>query len=81
MAEELVSRMPLAYVHLVHLLVEALLVATPFVLYPRLGLLSVPTGALLTHLCREESVGLCRVRCEEWLMNMDSTCALANHIW
>jgi len=47
-AEELVSRMPMAYVHLVHLLVDTFLVSTPFVLYPRCGVLVVPAAGLLT---------------------------------
>ena len=47
-AEELVSRMPMAYVHLVHLLVDSFLVSTPFVLYPRCGALVVPAAGLLT---------------------------------
>lgn len=35
------------YVHLVHLLVDSFLVSTPFVLYPRCGMMMVPAAGLL----------------------------------
>lgn len=40
--------MPLAYVHLVHLLVDSLMLLAPLALYPRVGILSVPLTGLLT---------------------------------
>lgn len=45
--DELAARMPLAYVHFTHCLVDMLLFLTPYALYPRLGLFSVPmTGVI-----------------------------------
>jgi len=46
--DETVARMPLAYVHLVQLLVDSLLVAAPIALYPQVGVLCVPLSGLLT---------------------------------
>jgi len=42
------GRMPLAYVHLVQVLVDSLVVVAPFALYPEIGILSIPLVALLT---------------------------------
>ena len=44
--DELAARMPLAYVHLTHCLVDILLGIAPFGLYPNLGLLSIPMTVL-----------------------------------
>ena len=41
------GRMPLAYVQLVQVLVDSLVVIAPFALYPSVGILSVPLGGLL----------------------------------
>lgn len=41
------GRMPLAYVQLVQVLVDSLLVISPFALYPSVGILSVPLVGLL----------------------------------
>jgi len=46
--DETVARMPLAYVHLVQILVDSLLVTAPVALYPQVGVLSVPLSGLLT---------------------------------
>ena len=42
------GRMVLAYVQLVQVLVDSLVVLSPFALYPALGLLSIPATGLLT---------------------------------
>jgi len=42
------GRMPLAYVQLVQVLVDSLVVLAPFALYPELGSLTVPATGLLT---------------------------------
>lgn len=42
------GRMPLAYVQLVQVLVDSLVVLAPFALYPELGTLSIPMAGLLT---------------------------------
>lgn len=42
------GRMPLAYVQLVQVLVDSLVLLAPFALYPELGSLSVPLSGLLT---------------------------------
>ena len=42
------GRMPLAYVHLMQILVDSMVVLAPFALYPELGSLSIPMVALLT---------------------------------
>jgi len=47
-SDEACVRMPLAYVHLVQLLVDTLLIIAPFALYPRLGIVSAPLCGLLT---------------------------------
>jgi len=47
-SDEMDARMPLAYVHLVHVLVDSFLVIAPFALYPQVGILCVPLCALLT---------------------------------
>ena len=36
------GRMPLAYVQLVQVLVDSLVLASPFALYPSVGILSIP---------------------------------------
>ena len=46
--DETVARMPLAYVHLVHLLTDSLLIVAPVALYSQVGVLSVPLSGLLT---------------------------------
>jgi len=43
-----VDRMPLAYVHIVQVLVDFLLIGAPAALYPKLGMLAVPVSAILT---------------------------------
>ena len=45
--DELAARMPLAYVHFTHLLVDALLFLAPFALYARLGAFSVILNAFI----------------------------------
>jgi len=45
--DEAVARMPLAYVHLVQLLVDSLVVVAPIALYPQVGSLCVPLSGLL----------------------------------
>jgi hypothetical protein len=40
--DELAARMPLAYVHFTHCLVDITLLIAPFGLYPRLGLFAIP---------------------------------------
>ena len=45
--DEAVARMPLAYVHLVQLLVDSLLFVSPLALYPEVGLLSIPLSGIL----------------------------------
>ena len=42
------ARMPLAYVHLVQIHVDTLIVLAPFALYPRLGALTIPLFGILT---------------------------------
>lgn len=42
------GRMPLAYVQLMQVLIDSLVVLAPFALYPELGSLSIPMVALLT---------------------------------
>merc|ERR1719198_56730 len=45
--DQLAARMPLAYVHFTHILVDTLLLIAPFGLFPNLGLFAVPmTGVL-----------------------------------
>ena len=45
--DELAARMPLAYVHFTHCLVDMLLFLAPYALYPKLGLFAVPmTGVI-----------------------------------
>ena len=45
--DELAARMPLAYVHLTHCLVDILLLVAPFALYAHLGVFSIPmTGVI-----------------------------------
>lgn len=46
--DDAAARMPLAYVHLVQILVDTLIVLAPFALYPRLGALTVPLCGVLT---------------------------------
>ena len=46
--DELAARMPLAYVHLTHCLVDVLLLIAPFGLYPHLGVLSVPMAGIIS---------------------------------
>ena len=46
-ADDAVARMPLAYVHLVQILVDALVALAPFALYSRLGVFVVPLCGLL----------------------------------
>jgi hypothetical protein len=41
------GRMPLAYVQMVQVLVDSLVMIAPFALYPETGLLSVPLAGLL----------------------------------
>ena len=41
------GRMPLAYVQLVQILVDSLIIMAPFALYPELGTLSIPLSGLL----------------------------------
>ena len=43
-----VDRMPLAYVHIVQVLVDFLLLLAPVALYPKLGMLAVPVTGILT---------------------------------
>ena len=40
--------MPLAYVHIVHIMIDLLLVLAPMALYPKVGALSVPLAGILT---------------------------------
>ena len=42
------GRMPLAYVQLVQVLVDSLVLSSPFALYPQVGILSMPLVGLLT---------------------------------
>ena len=42
------DRMPLAYVHIVQVLIDSLMVLTPAALYPKVGVFSVPLAGLLT---------------------------------
>jgi len=42
------GRMPVAYVQLMQVLIDSLVVLAPFALYPELGSLSIPMAALLT---------------------------------
>ena len=46
--DDMDARMPLAYVHLVQILVDSLLVLAPLALYPRLGLLAAPLAGMAT---------------------------------
>lgn len=46
-ADDAVARMPLAYVHLVQLLVDTLVFFAPFALYPKLGVLTVLLSPIL----------------------------------
>ena len=47
-ADDAVARMPLAYVHLVQVLVDVLIVLAPFALYAKLGPFTVPMSAVQT---------------------------------
>ena len=47
-SDEMAARMPLAYVHLVHVLVDSLLLLAPFALYPQVGAMCVPLCGILT---------------------------------
>merc|ERR1711862_550077 len=42
------ARMTLTYVHFVHILVDSLVVLTPFAVYPKLGALSILLSGLVT---------------------------------
>ena len=42
------ARMPLAYMHIVHVLVDTLLYLAPVALYPKVGALAVPLSGILT---------------------------------
>ena len=42
------ARMPLAYMHIVHVLVDTLLYLAPLALYPKVGALAVPLSGILT---------------------------------
>ena len=44
---ELTTRMPLAYVHVVQVLVDTLLVLAPFALYPKMGVISILLSGML----------------------------------
>ena len=44
----MVERMPLAYVHIVHVLIDLLLFLAPFALYPKAGALAAPLSGVLT---------------------------------
>jgi hypothetical protein len=46
-ADDAAARMPLAYVHLVQLLVDCLVVLAPFALYPKLGVLTALLSPIL----------------------------------
>ena len=46
--DELAARMPLAYVHFTHCLVDILLLIAPFGLYCNLGLLAIPMTAVIS---------------------------------
>ena len=46
--DDAAARMPLAYVHLVQILVDALVALSPFSLYSRLGILTIPLCGILT---------------------------------
>lgn len=46
--DDLAARMPLAYVHIVQVLVDSLLYITPFAIYPKIGAFSVFLTAILT---------------------------------
>ena len=45
--DALAARMPLAYVHFTHCLVDILLLIAPFGLYPNLGVFSVPMTGII----------------------------------
>ena len=45
---QMVERMPLAYVHVVHVMIDLLLVLSPLALYPKVGALTVPLCGILT---------------------------------
>ena len=45
--DELAARMPLAYVHMTHLLVDVLLFLAPFALYPKLGAFAAPLNGII----------------------------------
>lgn len=46
--DQMVERMPLAYVHIVHVLIDLLLIMAPFALYPKCGAFIVPLLGFLT---------------------------------
>eukprot|EP00965_Chrysotila_dentata_P085354 2816039-Pleurochrysis_carterae.AAC.1 len=46
--DELAARMPLAYVHFTHFLVDTLLVLAPLSLYPKLGVFSILITGIIT---------------------------------
>lgn len=46
------ARMPLAYVHLVQILVDGLVVLAPFALYAKLGIFTVPLSGIITMFFR-----------------------------
>ena len=46
--DQMVERMPLAYVHIVHVLIDLLLFLAPFALYPKAGALAAPLSGVLT---------------------------------
>jgi predicted membrane chloride channel (bestrophin family) len=46
--DELAARMPLAYVHFTHCLVDILLLIAPFALYANLGFFAIPMTGLFT---------------------------------
>ena len=45
--DELAARMPLAYVHFTHLLVDALLLLAPFALYAKLGAFAIVLNGII----------------------------------
>ena len=46
--DQMVERMPLAYVHVVHVMVDLLLLLAPLALYPKAGALGTPLCGVLT---------------------------------
>lgn len=46
--DQMVERMPLAYVHIVHVMIDLLLLLAPVALYPKVGALVVPLAGVLT---------------------------------